>query len=142
MDKPTDATIEALATTLYFAERGDLDCWSDETDEVRSHFRNKAMRSLEPTPLPAEIERVCAKLAAKERPDTGPFPSLGSRQLRNPDGPEAEATIRALAAEVERLKALLVEVRDGHGCQPGYISTLTLQRISATLNRTEASHEG
>lgn len=47
---------------------------------------------------------------------------------------EAEARATALAARVEQLEGALRDVIDGHGCQPGYITTLGLARACAALS--------
>ena len=153
---PTDAMIEAVARAIYFSETGGPDCWSDETDEVLSQFRRRAMRSLEPTPLPEEIKRVCEILAIR---------ASRSRSMMDAQSMEkAIAIIRSLAAEVERLSKAMVDHNDAlrsaaqvanrDGQDTNWLSfrgtihwTLAehheiTNQARATLNRTEASHEG
>lgn len=74
-------------------------------------------------------------------------------RLREAFAAEDDAGFRAYIREVVRLRALplapnpllekvktvLEEVRDGHGCQPGYINTLTLSRVNDLLAKLEGA---
>jgi hypothetical protein len=94
------------------------------SNETEARLRAEVERNTAPFRTP-DIAGLCERLRAVESSGHG---GVTTNWNRNPDGPQAAATIERQAAEIERLRAALVRIgyhpTGGTGCNPeGFVET-------------------